>query len=230
MRSAVLFFFIVLAAFAYCQTPPVHAICDMPGTWSGTLSQILMFDSVQGYETNYGEIYIDDQKQQIRFDILAGKTNLGGSPVSYSDSIWQDFENKIEYILDRNTNICISQPLNLPFSGQLPSNSQYGGALLVGSQPVHEYFFPQTLANTTYQVEVGLMSGTCLPFNIEIYKMGSQPRMVMTEAVFNAVPMIPPFVMEIPSQCTSSSLFVGEVPEKFAKIRQALALHSLAFE
>ena len=191
-------------------------------------------DGNPAYESNYGQLYYDYPQQRIRVDILSGKTNLGGSASSYSMSIWMDYKNQLEYILDRTTNECTSVALTTPISGgQLPSNANYGGALLLGSQPVHEYFYPQHYEGKTYQFEVGLMSGTCLPYNVEIFNTttaGDPHKLLMSEALWNVIPLVPAYVMDVPSQCTTSSpLLQADLGHRIESVRHSLRLHALTF-
>eukprot|EP00339_Tiarina_fusa_P019276 CAMPEP_0117015628 /NCGR_PEP_ID=MMETSP0472-20121206/12447_1 /TAXON_ID=693140 ORGANISM="Tiarina fusus, Strain LIS" /NCGR_SAMPLE_ID=MMETSP0472 /ASSEMBLY_ACC=CAM_ASM_000603 /LENGTH=202 /DNA_ID=CAMNT_0004719465 /DNA_START=114 /DNA_END=719 /DNA_ORIENTATION=+ len=200
------------------------------------MQQLIFFDMSgnEAYESNYGQFYYDNSKQMIRIDILDGKTNLGGSPSTYSVSFWQDYANQIEYILDRTSNVCTSIPLTTHIgSGQLPSDAIYGASLLLGSQPVYEYFYKEHYEGMTYQFEVGLMSGTCLPYNVEIFNTtsnGNPHKLVATEAFWNAVPSVPPFVLDIPSECTSSSvqlLHAFDLDKRIFSIHESLRFHAV---
>ena len=232
MKVAIFVVFTLFVVNVFCQSPPVHAMCDIPDEYSGTLTQIIVFDGCQAAETNFGELYYSYSQERVRVDIADGKTNIGGTTTTYTISVWQDFKNKIEYVLDRSDNTCTSFPLTTHIgSGQLPADARYGGAILVGSQPVHEYWYPTTYNGQTYHIEVGLNSGTCLPFDVNFFNAtasGTPQKLVLAESIFNAVPYIPPFVMEIPSICTSQSL-ASEVANKISHIRHALAMHSFAF-
>ena len=232
MKVALFVVFNLFVVNVFCQSPPVHAMCDIPDAYSGTLTQTLILDGCQATETILGEIYYSYSHERIRVDVADGISNIKGTTTTFTISVWQDFKNKIEYVLDRSDNTCSSFPLTTPIgSGQLPADARYGGDILVGSQPVHQFWFPTTSNGQTYRIEIGLNSGTCLPFDVNIFNAtasGTPQKLIMAESVFNAVPSVPPFVMEIPSMCTSQSL-ASEVADRISYIRQAMAMHGFAF-
>ena len=232
MRCATLLITIALIATVLSQgnPPPTHAACEIPSEWSGFLSQVLSLGEL-GAEYNIGQVYYSQHLERVRVDIIDGATNIGGTVNSYSVSVWQDFTNEIEYVLDRDDNTCTSIPLIRKFgTGQLPENVYFGGSVMAGGQAVHEYFFTSTVDSHTFQIEVGLTTGACLPFNVDVFNAtatGQPQNMVIVEAFLNQIPMVPPFVLDIPSMCTQSNSNILTRP-KVIKARESVHMHSMA--
>merc|ERR1711976_490219 len=170
----------------------------------------------------------------VRFDIAAGKTDFGGNPSEYSNTVWVDYNKEIEYIYDWSTDACISFSISYSLgNGQLPPNANFVGTILLGAQPVHEYFFPISADGVSLEIEIGLMAGSCLPYNVEYYNTSNNstaPTLALTEALWNVVPSVPPFAFRLPASCSSNNLVSHanflENP-KVQAVRDSLRLRAL---
>lgn len=227
MDNCIVGCFVLFLSIVNAQGTPAHVVCEIPSEYSGEVYQVLTYKSFNVADVNFGQLYYSQQNQVIRVDVSLGKVKVGDASVTYNITEWIDFSNHVKYLLDRTTGECSSSftPLTLP-SGQIPSNFTYSRTKLFGSQPVHEYFYSKHFHGLNYQIEVGLNAGTCLPFNVEMYKTtqsGEPLQLLTTISMFNTVAYVPPFALEIPPECTSS--FKNTIPNSRTNyIREAIEL------
>lgn len=97
------------------------------------------------------------------------------------------------------------------------------------AQPVREYYFPGSYNGKTYELEMGLLAGTCLLFNVDVVTKnnGVPQNLFMTETFLNAIPYNPPFVFDLPPQCANAKVgeAEGRIGEKARKVMEGLNFH-----
>ena len=225
---------LVSCVLAQTTVPSPPQPCYISKTLTSEVYQAFLYDG--SYEINTGTLYLDIPSKLLRFDVVAGVEDFGGLEVAYSLSIFQNYNTGTYYIYDQSDKTCSSFPLTAPLgSGELPSDSIYAGQILIGSQAIQEYVFNQSSGTTQFTIEAGVTAGSCLIYNLDIYNTttSGQPDLLMTEAFWNFVPSVSPFIFDPPSACTNNlmhfSFFSEEIRKKANIAMYALDLHNSAF-
>lgn len=220
------FLVVAILSCVLAQAPSVPAPpqpCYISKVLTAEIFQVFFYQGAN--EQNTGTIYIDVPSQLLRFDVVAGFDNFGGVDTTYSVSIFENYNTNIGYVYDQSSKTCASVPITVPLGGgEIPSNSIYAGQILIGSQPVSEYVF----GNAEYKIEVGITTGSCLLYNVGIYNttISGQPNLVLTEAFWNVVPSVSPYIFDPPSVCTNNLVHFSQLSDETR--RKALtAIHAL---
>lgn len=233
MKTLIILSAILIVALS--QAPPVASPpkpCYIYPAFTASVFQY--FVNPSGVEVNTGIIYINYPAQVVRFDITAGAETFGGNQVNYAVSIFEDFNKQEGWVFDQQSKTCSSFPLTVPLGGgEIPSDALFLAELLIGSQPIHEYLF----GTADYKFEVGLTTGSCLLYNVDIYNTTTAGEATLTgsEAFWNVAPSVSPFIFEVPSACTTTNNLTLAHLGSEARKRKVLAaiemlnLHHLAF-
>ena len=165
----------------------------------------------------------------VRFDVIAGVENFSGAEVSYSISVFQNYNTGTSYVFDHSDKTCSSVPLTTSLgSGELPSDSTYSGQILIGSQPIQEFFFPNQIGSDTFSIQVGVTAGGCQAYNVDVYNstIPAQSTLILAEAFWNYIPSVSPFVFDPPAACTNNLVHFLHLSEEVRR-KATLAIHAL---
>jgi len=194
MKYFVALSFLVVATLA--QTP-----CDIPTQFMSSISQVIKDGTGCQYSSIVGELYYDYENQQLRLDEAAQLYDL-----SFTETIWLDYNNQIGYYYDRDNNECtydsIQGSLNSP---NIPFDSSYNGDFFLGGQAVDSWTTPE---EDGYVDVLAVTRDTCLPISV-VTANATNGQALLTQYLTNVLPDLPPFYFDIPQICQTSKRSIG---------------------
>eukprot|EP01100_Stratorugosa_tubuloviscum_P006565 TRINITY_DN2822_c0_g1_i1.p1 TRINITY_DN2822_c0_g1~~TRINITY_DN2822_c0_g1_i1.p1 ORF type:complete len:219 (-),score=78.77 TRINITY_DN2822_c0_g1_i1:136-792(-) len=148
-----------------------------------------------------GTFYSDCTSKQARADIQFNGTQVY--------SVWIDYSNSIEYVLDRNTNECFTQHLYGPtITNKIPDNAVAVDSINFAGSIVQPYFFKSASPNLpNVSVELLVEVAGCQVISATFFDT-LHNSVIGTQSFWNLVPYVPPYTFDLPSQCKSSSTYL----------------------
>jgi len=199
--KAIVFLLAVLCLFLAATAQP----CTMsPPMWSAGISEIFLNSSACVMGSLVGQIYVNFPQMLLRLDFMfmnmvnASMTNL---------TFWVNGMTNMSYMMNYDTMSCMKMGA-FPVGQQMyPNNSMYLGEVLIGAQPIQNFFFPSIPGEMNLSMEGTVIPGTCLPVSAVILNTTMMNGMNMTyviatQSYWDAVPQVPPFIFNVPSMCS----------------------------
>jgi len=122
-------------------------------------------------------------------------------------TFWVNGMTNMSYMMNYDTMSCMKMGA-FPVGQQMyPNNSMYLGEVLIGSQPIQNFFFPSIPGQMNLSMEGTVIPGTCLPVSAVILNTSMSNGMnntyvIATQSYWDAVPQVPPFIFNVPSMCS----------------------------
>jgi len=176
-----------------------------PPMWNAGFSEIFINSSACVAGMISGQIYMNFPQQMLRLDFMAmNMVNMTMANLSF----WVQGKTNTSYILNYDTMTCMKMGA-FPLGQQMyPNNVVYLGEVLIGAQPIQNFFFPTVPGAMNLSMEATVVPGTCLPvsavvLNTTMNNGTNSTSVIATQSYWDAVPQVPPFIFNVPSMCTS---------------------------
>jgi len=203
MRS-ILFLTLFLALFSICALAQVPRCNMLPSQFMAVMGQLIFNPMECLGNKDYGMVYSDYTSQMSRVDL-----NIMENGQNLTITQWINYQAQISWTLDRATNVCTSGPFPYPMgSSKISPNAVYTGSLFFGIQEVDTYYIPGPAPYTDYGLEFVVTTDSCLPFSATVFNNtnGMKGNIFITESFWNLSPSIPPYIFDLPSQCSGTNL------------------------
>jgi len=189
----------------------------MPTQMSASIAQLIFDTNECVYFKDIGMIFIDYTAGKARSDLSISSNNQNTNLSS-----WIDYNDQIEYILDRDTGDCTSMPYKLPLgSNKIPSSATYTGSVFLGSQQIDTYFMDNFPGFNDISVELSVTSETCLPLSGTFFNTTNGNTLWLAESLWNVVNTVPPYIFDLPDACNDALRKRSiEASEKFSQLRR----------